>query len=437
MTAFPLDREVVAELVRERGINLAKGTIREMNLLVNELEQRFGVSFIRMEFGVPGLKAAGLAADAEAALLREGAANTYPPFQGTPELKQAASRFAKAFMDLEIDPGYIIPTVGAMQGCFISIGLAGCHRPETDTILFLDPGFPVNKLQTRFFGLKSESLDLKHFRGQALIDEVDRLCAGGHIGGCMWSSPNNPAWVVLTEDELKGLAEVFERRQVIAIEDQAYFGMDFREDYSVPFEAPFQPTIARYTDRVFIVLSSSKLFSYAGQRCGLTLMPNAFGETRFPNLVHRFTKEKVIEAFVHGGIYPTTSGVGQGPQRGLAALMDAAVDGRYNPWETVREYQRRASFMKRVFRENGFQLVYADDDGKPLADGFYFTISYPGMDGGQLAEALIRYGVSAITLKVTGSTQEGLRACVSLFRKEQEPELEQRLAAFHREHQGG
>ncbi len=62
-----------------------------------------------------------------------------------------------------------------------------------------------------------------------------------------------------------------------------------------------------------------------------------------------------------------------------------------------------------------FKIVYDRDLDEPLADGFYFTISYPGMTGEYLIEELLHYGISAISLDITGSERnEGLRACVSL-----------------------
>ena len=435
MKKVPFDREVIDGIIENLRIDVPRASIREMNLLVNLVEQRFDTSFIRMEFGVPGLKTSRLAVEREARdLLEKDITNTYAPISGLPELKQAGSRFAKAFMDLEIPPECVVVTNGAMQGCFVAIGLAGCHDPERRTILFLDPGFPVNKIQTRVLGLRSVNLDLKDYRGEALIRRVDELCGSENVGGCVWSSPNNPAWVVLTEDELRGLAGVFEKHRVMAIEDMAYFGMDFRRDYSVPYRAPFQPSIARYTDRVFILLSSSKLFSYAGQRCGLTLIPESFARESFPFLKNRFAKEKIIEAFVQGGVYPTTASVAQGPQRGLATLLTAAVEGRYNPWQEVREYEVRARAMKKAFTEHGFYLVYDEDLGQPLGDGFYFTIAYPGMSGGTLAKELVYYGISAITLEVTGSRYQGLRACVSLTQADHLPELAYRLARFQEDH---
>lgn len=434
--SVPFDRETIKQLMQDQQIHVPSASIREMNQLVNTIEETFDTSFIRMEFGIPGLNVSTIAAQAEArALLEQEVGNCYAPFDGIPPLKEAASRFAKAYMDLDIPPSCIVPTVGAMQGCFIALGIAGHIDQQRNTILYLDPGFPVNKLQAKTWGLDMISLDLKDFRGQALIGEVDRLCTIHGISGCLWSSPNNPSWVVLTEEELEGLARVFEKHQVLAIEDMAYFGMDFREDYSKPFQPPYQPTIARYTDQVFIIFSASKLFSYAGQRCGLTFIPQGFAKKRFPALAERFYKQTIINAFIHGGIYPTTAGVAQGPQWGLAALLQATIDGEINPFEDVREYQVRAKAMKQAFLDHGFYLVYDSDQEKPLADGFYFTIAYPGMDGGTLLEELIHFGISAIGLGVTGSAYtQGLRACVSLTSMDRIETLRYRLKHFHECH---
>ena len=92
--------------------------------------------------------------------------------------------------------------------------------------------------------------------------------------------------------------------------------------------------------------------------------------------------------------------------------------------------------MKRLFLQNGFRLVYDNDMGEPLADGFYFTIAYPGYDrGADLLQELLHYGISAITLESAGSCRpEGLRACVSMTGDDQFPILEQRLARFREDH---
>ena len=103
--------------------------------------------------------------------------------------------------------------------------------------------------------------------------------------------------------------------------------------------------------------------------------------------------------------------------------------------DAVKEYGEKAKTMKKLFTDNGFKIVYDMDEDKPLADGFYFTISYPGFSGEDLIEELLYYGVSAISLAITGSERtEGLRACVSQVSKDQFTDLEYRLKAFHQNH---
>ena len=84
---------------------------------------------------------------------------------------------------------------------------------------------------------------------------------------------------------------------------------------------------------------------------------------------------------------------------------------------------RKRKIMKKMFTDNGFRIVYDMDENEPIADGFYFTFSYPGFTGEQLLEELLYYGISAIALSITGSSRkEGMRACVSLVSREQFPD---------------
>ncbi|MBN1824724.1 MAG: pyridoxal phosphate-dependent aminotransferase [Candidatus Eisenbacteria bacterium] len=437
MPDVPFDRETVARIVREAGVDLSTASIREMNRVVNEIEQALDVRFIRMEFGIPGLPPNPAGVEAEITALREkGVAQRYAPFDGVPELKAEAARFAKNFMNLDLPPSCCVPTVGAMQGCFVSLAVAGHVDPGKDTVLFLDPGFPVNKQQTRFLGLKTDHIDFYDHRGEKLIRALDERLAKGDVAAVLWSSPNNPSWIILTEEELAGMAEAIDRHGAIAIEDLAYFGMDFRKEYGRPGEPPYQPTIGRHGKRWFSVVSSSKSFSYAGQRVAITFLSPALLEERSPHLKDRFGTEKIGYAFIHGGVYPITACTPEGPQYGLLALLKGVNDGTIPFLQDVKEYARRAAAMKKAFLENGFRLVYDNDLGEPLADGFYFTLSHPKYDEGwKLIAELLHYGISAITLDTAGSVRtEGLRACTSLTSLDQIPELEERLRAFAAAH---
>jgi aspartate/methionine/tyrosine aminotransferase len=240
----------------------------------------------------------------------------------------------------------------------------------------------------------------------------------------------------LNEHELAGIGRLCDRYGVLAIEDLAYFGMDLRQDVLVPGEPPFQPTVLRYAESAVSIISSSKMFSYAGQRIAIAVLHPALAERRHTDLTARLGSPLVRHAFMHGILYPLTASVPETPQYGLFALLRAANAGDRSLFEPAREYARRAKAMKAIFLGQGFRLVYDNDLGEPLSDGFYFTLSYPGFDdGAELIVELLHYGVSAITLDATGSCRkEGLRACVSLTSPERYAELEDRVTAFHRDH---
>lgn len=58
------------------------------------------------------------------------------------------------------------------------------------------------------------------------------------------------------------------------------------------------------------------------------------------------------------------------------------------------------------------------------------------MSGAELMKELLYYGISSISLSTTGSSREGVRACVSKMTPEMFPLLEERLKAFNSDHSG-
>ena len=220
----------------------------------------------------------------------------------------------------------------------------------------------------------------------------------------------------------------------IVIEDLAYFAMDFRKPLGKPFEAPFQATVARYTDNYILQISGSKAFSYAGQRIGVTAISDKLYHRAYPGLTQRYGGGTFGTVYIHRVLYALSSGTSHSAQFALAAMFKAAADGTFDFISEVKEYGRRAEKLKNIFTGYGFQIVYDHDLDEPIADGFYFTIAYPGMTGGELMEELIYYGVSAISLSTTGSNQEGLRACTSFIKPHQYALLEERLKLFKENH---
>ena len=432
----PIPASIVNKVLAESNLqNISKASIREVVRLINTIECESGQKFIRMEMGVPGLPASKIGIDAEIAALQNGVASIYPAVEGIPELKNEASRFAKLFLNIDLPAQCIIPTVGSMQGGFAAF-LMACRRDVTkDTTLFIDPGFPVQKQQHHVLGLKYESFDVFNYRGEKLKEKLESYLKTGRISTILYSNPNNPSWICFTDDELKTIGELATKYDVIVIEDLAYFGMDFRTNYSVPGKAPFQPTVANYTDNFILLISSSKVFSYAGQRIGLLAINEKLYSRKFPDLKRFYSSDIFGYATIYGAVYALSSGTGHSVQYALASMLKAVNDGSFNFIEGIKEYGQRANLMKKLFTENGFKIVYDKDIDKPLADGFYFTVSYPGYSSSELLKELLYYGVSAIALDITGSeSTEGLRACVSQIQLSQIPILEERLKIFSQNH---
>ncbi len=432
---FPLSPAQVREVLNELHFDPERLSIREVNRLVFKLEDKLGLNYVRMEFGIPNLDISEIAIKNEKEAIDRGVTARYPPFDGIPELKEAGVNFIKAFMDVELPTHCVVPSVGAMQGGLVSQAIAGRRHNDRKTILFLEPSFPVTKLQTSFLGLRYDALDLYYHRGDKLIEAVRERFEAGGVGGMIWSSPNNPSWLCLKDSELEGLGQLCNEYGVLAIEDLAYLGMDFRRDYGKPNEPPFIPTIARYSDEYVIIISSAKVFNYPGQRIGFVGISPSIFHRSYPDLKPWFQTEYLGHAFVHGGIYCTTAGVAHSAQWGLTALLNAATSGEFDFLNKVRVYGDRAKHIKKLFLDHDFKLVYDNDLGEPLADGFYLTLSYPGMDGRQLLLELLRHGISTITLASTGSLRtEGVRACVSFTTEKQFPIIESRIKQFKEDH---
>ncbi|EJX03614.1 aminotransferase, class I/II [gut metagenome] len=428
--------ELVAQAVKDLHIaDLSRATIGDVLLVAQYLEKATGLPFIRMDQGSPGLPANEVGIEAEKAALDRGVGSQYPAAAGVPELKEAASQFVKAFINIDISPRACVPTTGSVAGSFGSFLACTQRLPGKDKVLFIDPGFPIQKSQLRIIGVEWKEFDIYHYRGAALREKLESFLREGDIAAIVYSNPNNPAWICLEEEELQIIGELATQYDVVVLEDMAYFCMDFRRDLSHPFEAPYPPTVARYTDNYILMLSSSKIFSYAGQRMALTCISDRLFDRQFPALAERYKDAGVFGSTLIASIlYMITSGCTASTQYAYAEMLRRSTEGKINFVEDTREYARRAERMKKIFTDHGFHIVYDYDATQVVGDGFFFTIGYGDLTGGELLRELLYYGVSSISLSTTGSEQQGVRACTSRMREELYPVMEARMQAFQEDH---
>lgn len=428
--------ELVAQAVRDLHVaDLANATIGEVLLLAQYLEKATGIPFIRMDQGSPGLPVNHYGVEAEKEALDMGVGSQYPAAAGVAELKTEASRFVKAFMNVDVSARSCVPTVGSVAGSFGSFIACTQRIPGKDKVLFIDPGFPIQKSQLRIIGAQWKEFDIYAHRGEALREKLEQMLSEGDVAAIVYSNPNNPAWICLEEEELRIIGELATRYDVVVVEDLAYFCMDYRRDLGHPFQPPYPPTVARYTDKYILMLSASKIFSYAGQRIALLCISDTLFETVYPALARRYNDSGMFgETLVASILYMITSGCTASTQYAYAEMLRLSTEGKLNFVEDTREYAVRAEKMKKIFTDNGFHIVYDSDVSQLVGDGFFFTIGYGDMDGGELLRELLYYGVSSISLALTGSGQKGVRACTSRMREDLYVVLEERMKIFREDH---
>lgn len=432
---FPITDETLSNVLGRMEIpDITSATIRQICAVANELEKEANEKFVHLELGNPGLPPETVGIEAECEALHKGVAGKYPDVAGIPELKENGSKFIKAFFNVDVPAKCIIPTTGSMQGSFTLMTLLKNRLAEKDTLLMLYPGFPAQRHQAKLLGLNLDSFDIYEHRGKKLEPILEEKMKSGKITAMLYSNPNNPAWTNLTEEELEIIGRLATKYDVIVMEDLAYMGMDFRQDFSHPYEAPYIPTVAHYNDNYILLISGSKIFSYAGQRIATVCMSDSVYHRHYPFFEKFFEMPALGDAYIYGVLYCCSSGTTHSSQYALAAMFKAAVEGKLNFVGNCREYGRRAEICKKTFTDNGFHIVYNIDGENPIGDGFFFTVGYGDMNSELLQKELMRYGVAAISLPSTGSEQNGIRVTVSTISdKDTFEALRQRLEAFDRD----
>ena len=196
-------RELVTEIVDSLNIaDLENATIGEILLVASALEERTGIPFIRMDQGSPGLPPNRIGIEAEKAALDSGIVSQYPAAAGVPVLKEQASRFVKAFLDIDISARSCIPTTGGVAASFASFIACTQRLRGKDKVLFVDPGFPIQKSQLRILGIDWVSFDIYGFRGYRLKEKLESMMSSGDIAAIVYSNPNNPAWIVWISERI-------------------------------------------------------------------------------------------------------------------------------------------------------------------------------------------------------------------------------------------
>lgn len=163
------------------------------------------------------------------------------------------------------------------------------------------------------------------------------------------NTPNNPTGVIYSEEVLKKIANILERKEkeynheIYLISDEPYRELVY-EDICVPY-------VTKYYKNTFVVYSYSKSLSLAGERIGYVVIPSEMKDS-----------ENVIEAVT---IANRIIGCVNAPsliQKVVAECVDEKID--------LENYKKNRDLLYEFVTNNGFECV------KPQGT-FYLFVKTP------------------------------------------------------------
>lgn len=286
-------------------------------------------------------------------------------------LKALREKVAADYPHLEQNPDRVIITAGSQEALYLAL-LALVD--DGDEVLLPNPGFVAYPTIVRMAGGTAKFYRLPAANGFAFDAEEFRRALTPRTKVVVCISPSNPTGRVLSNTDLKTIADVVREHGAYLISDEIY-----RELYYTT-ERP--ESAAAFYDRTVVISGLSKSMSMTGWRLGWL-----------------GADEKVVRAalVLHGYVTTCASTVSQ--KASLAAWSNEAAAARAGFRETFRS--RRDHLLQLVESELGLRAVTPEGAFYTMVDVSRFG---PSM---KVAEALLAARVITVPGAAFGSESEG------------------------------
>ena len=267
---------------------------------------------------------------------------------GYPEVREAVAKSLNKRFATNFSGNNILMTVGAAGG--LNVILKTLLNPGDEVIVFA-PFFGEYKNYIANFGGKIVivSADIPNF--QLKLDEFEQKI-NKNTKAVIINNPNNPSGVIYSEETIKKLAEILERKQaelgtsIYLISDEPY-----RE---LAYDGEEVPYLTKYYKNTVVGYSFSKSLSLPGERIGYLVMPDELDDAE--SIIAGAAIANRILGFVNA---PALQ------QLTIAKVLDSKVD--------VEIYNKNRELLYRKLTEFGYECI------KPQG-AFYMFIKAPGGD---------------------------------------------------------
>ena len=327
----------------QRTSQIDASGIRKVFALAAKLENP-----VNLSIGQPNYDVEDVVKDAAVEAIRSGF-NQYTQTWGTEELREAASVYYQRRFGTPLEN--VMITSGVSGGLFLALMAT---IDAGDEVIFGDPYFVMYKQLVNVLGGVCRPIDtypdfkMKAEDVEAALTEKTKVI--------MVNSPNNPTGVTLNRTELKAIADVAQRHNLLLISDEIY--EQFYYD-----DAPC--SMAGMGDNIMVLNGFSKMGAMTGWRVGFAAGPAEIIQEM--NTLQQYT-------FVCAPSF---------------AQKAAVVALQQDPAEKVAAYRRKRDLVYEGLKDAGFEVT------KP-GGAFYIFPEAPGGDGDAFVAKAIQNNVLVI-----------------------------------------
>ena len=254
-----------------------------------------GRDVIHLEIGEPDFDTPRNVSEAAARALLDDGATHYTAATGIAPLREAIVADVKRWKGIETTPDQVVVTPGAKPIMFYAM-LALVD--DGDEVIYPNPGFPIYESMARYVGGTPVAAPLREANDFRMdVDEVASLITP-RTRMLVFNSPHNPTGSILTEDNIRRLAELAVEHDLVVLADEIYGRLQYE---GTPLSIATLPGMA---DRTITLDGFSKTFAMTGWRLGYGIIPEWLAPS-FSRLVinsvsctNAFAQAGAIEALV-------------------------------------------------------------------------------------------------------------------------------------------
>jgi aspartate/methionine/tyrosine aminotransferase len=222
-----------------------------------------GKPIIHLEIGEPDFDTPKNVREAAKDALDEGYTH-YTGATGIPELRMAIADYAGKNRSMKFDPENVVVTPGAKPIMFYT--MMALLEPG-DEVIYPNPGFPIYESMINFLGGVAVPLQLSEQRDfRVNLEELEHKISS-KTRLIILNSPHNPTGGVLTYDDLKQIASLAVKHDLVVLADEIYSEIIYEGEHHTILSFPGM------MERTILLDGFSKTFAMTGWRMGYGIFP--------------------------------------------------------------------------------------------------------------------------------------------------------------------